>query len=95
MKTKPKFVHPTAGTRCKTTRLAESSVAAVDVCDCGMMQVHIGPITLRLAQCAVAELLSTLGQAVAMHAATRARVGADADAPVIAGALSVRGRGEA
>src|SRR5688572_15399735 len=28
--------------RCSQTRLAESSVAAVDVCECGVMQLHVG-----------------------------------------------------
>ena len=33
---------------CARTRLAESEVAAVDLCDCGMMQLHLGPFSLRL-----------------------------------------------
>ena len=59
--------------RCRQTRLAESSVAAVDVCDCGILQVHVGAVTLRMAPCALAELLSTLEQAVAERAALEAR----------------------
>jgi hypothetical protein len=52
-------------------RLAESSVAGVDVCGCGILHLHLGPLTLRLAPCALSELLGTLGQAVAEHAARR------------------------
>lgn len=59
--------------RCRQTRLAESGVAAVDVCDCGVMQVHVGAVTLRLAPCALTELLSTLEQAVAERAALEER----------------------
>jgi len=55
--------------RCRQTRLAESSVAAVDVCDCGVMQLHVGAVTLRIAPCALSELLSTIEQAVAERAA--------------------------
>jgi hypothetical protein len=36
-----------------------------------MLQLHIGALTLRLAPCALSELLSTLGQAVAAHSARR------------------------
>ncbi len=59
--------------RCGQTRLAESSVAAVDVCDCGVMQLHVGAVTLRLAPSALGELLSTLEQAVAERAALEKR----------------------
>jgi hypothetical protein len=52
-------------------RLAEGEVASVDVCECGTMLLHLGPVTLRLAPCAVSDLLATLGQAVATHAARR------------------------
>jgi hypothetical protein len=50
---------------CKTTRLAESGCVAVDSCDCGMLQLHVGALTLRLAACAAHELLATLGEALA------------------------------
>ena len=59
--------------RCTTVRLAESSVAAVDACGCGTMQLHLGALTVRLAPSAVSELLSTLGTAVAAHAARQAK----------------------
>jgi hypothetical protein len=48
-------------------RLAESSVAAVDVCECGMLLLHIGAMTLRLSPCAASELLRTLEQALTPH----------------------------
>lgn len=66
-----KTIHPPERTDCPRTRLAESSIAAVDLCACGMMQVHIGALTLRLAPCALSELVSTLGQAIAAHSAQR------------------------
>ena len=59
--------------RCRQTRLAESSVAAVDICDCGVMQVHVGAVTLRIAPCALAELLTTLEHAVTERAALEER----------------------
>jgi len=70
MKNKKDSSHyPPVRGECCRTRLAESSVAAVDVCSCGMMQLHIGALTMRLAPCAVSELLATLGEAVAEHTA--------------------------
>jgi hypothetical protein len=56
---------------CPRTRLSENGVGAVEVCRCGMWQLHIGALTLRLAPCAVSELLGLLGQAVAEHSARR------------------------
>ncbi|MCG8416325.1 MAG: hypothetical protein MJE77_00115 [Proteobacteria bacterium] len=37
-----------------------------------MMQLHIGALTLRMAPCAVSDLLSTLGRAVTVYAAQEA-----------------------
>lgn len=56
---------------CPRTRLAETDIGSVDVCNCGMWQLHIGAITLRFAPAAVSELLGLLGQAVAEHSARR------------------------
>jgi hypothetical protein len=56
---------------CPRTRLAETEIGSVDVCDCGMWQLHIGAVTLRFAPAAVSELLGLLGQAVAEHSARR------------------------
>jgi len=56
---------------CPRTRLAETDIGSVDVCDCGMWQLHIGAMTLRFAPAAVSELLALLGQAVAEHSARR------------------------
>jgi hypothetical protein len=56
---------------CPRTRLAEADIGSVDVCDCGMWQLHIGALTLRFAPAAVSELLGLLGQAVAEHSARR------------------------
>jgi hypothetical protein len=61
-----------AGNRdCPRNRLAEADIGSVDVCACGMWQLHVGAITLRFAPAAVSELLSLLGQAVAEHSAQR------------------------
>jgi hypothetical protein len=54
---------------CPRRRLAESPFAAVDVCSCGMMQLHVGAVTIRFTPRALSELLATLGRAVAVHAA--------------------------
>lgn len=56
---------------CPRTRLAETDIGSVDVCDCGMWQLHIGAVTLRFAPAAVSELLGLLGQAVAEHSGRR------------------------
>ena len=61
--------HPSESRDCPRTRLAQTDIGSVDVCDCGMWQLHIGAITLRFAPAAVSELLALLGQAVAEHAA--------------------------
>lgn len=53
---------------CPRTRLAQGALAAVDLCRCGMIQLHIGAITLRLDERALGELAETLERAVATHA---------------------------
>jgi hypothetical protein len=60
--------HPPESTDCPRTRLARGNLAAVDACECGMLQVHIGALTLRMAPCALAELAHTLNEAVTAHA---------------------------
>ena len=59
------------GSDCPRTRLAENGLGAVDVCSCGMWQLHIGALTVRLTPGAVSELLGLLGTAVAEHSARR------------------------
>jgi hypothetical protein len=49
---------------CGRRRLSESSIAAVDECECGMFQLHLGALTLRLTAPALAELWDTLGRAL-------------------------------
>lgn len=90
MKTNAK--HPPTSSSCRRTRIAESSIAAVDVCACGMMQLHLGALTLRMEPRAVSELAATLHHAVAKHAA--GHDAADA-ARAIAVAFGSNGRGEA
>jgi hypothetical protein len=60
--------HPLEETDCPRTRLVKGGLAAVDSCGCGMLQLHIGALTLRMAPCALEELASTLTHAVAEHA---------------------------
>jgi hypothetical protein len=60
---KPPNQHPVIH-RCQQTRLAETSVAAIDECSCGMLQLHLGALTVRLAPCAAEELLATLKEAI-------------------------------
>jgi len=68
MKSDKRGAHPPLAEDCARVRLAEGPLAAVDACECGMLQLHLGAITLRLAPCALAELESTLQQALAEHA---------------------------
>ena len=59
--------HP-ARPPCRQIRLAEGGVAAVDLCDCGVLQIHVGAVTLRMAPCALSEFIATLERAVAERA---------------------------
>lgn len=51
---------------CKPGRriLAQGSVCRVEACDCGVLHVSFGPVTLRLQREAVASLTRTLGEAL-------------------------------
>ena len=71
------------------TRLAQSAVAAVDVCTCGTMQLHIGALSVRMSPEALSQLLGTLGRAVAVHAAGRL------EHPALAVGTTPRERGQA
>ena len=68
MKHSNEHQHPPNSPDCPRIRLAQGSLAAVDTCQCGMLQVHLGALTLRMAPCALAELARTLHHAVAAHA---------------------------
>lgn len=61
--------HRPDSSECPRTRVAQNSVGAVDVCECGMWQLHLGAVTLRLAPCGLSELIALLGSAVAERAA--------------------------
>jgi len=54
-----KHEHPT------NVRLAESDYAAVDMCHCGALQVHLGDLSLRLPPDLVLSLTRTLTVALA------------------------------
>ncbi|MEM8609086.1 MAG: hypothetical protein AAGF92_18425 [Myxococcota bacterium] len=51
--------------RCSPKRLASTPVVTVDGCGCGSMQLHMGPMTLRLNANAAAALVATLSRALA------------------------------
>jgi hypothetical protein len=57
-----------APTECAKRRLAENATVAVDVCSCGVMQIHLGSLTLRMSPCAVSDLIRVLDRAVQLHA---------------------------
>jgi hypothetical protein len=59
---------PTERGECTRLRLAESGLAAVDLCSCGTLQVHIGALTLRLDEVALSELTATFGRALTQNA---------------------------
>jgi hypothetical protein len=52
-----------------TARLAEGEYAAVDMCTCGMMQLHIGDLSLRLDPDVVLSLTCTLASALSRRQA--------------------------
>lgn len=52
---------------CRHFDLAKSSVASVAVCECGMVHLHMGALTLRFTATAFAELRGTLDRAQAAH----------------------------
>lgn len=54
---------------CRRVRLAESPVAVVDVCECGVMHLQLGPFSLRIAADALVALYDTLGDAIAANEA--------------------------
>ena len=45
--------------------LASSNVATVEACSCGVVHVHLGPMTLRFTEASLHRLQSTLAQACA------------------------------
>ena len=54
----------TAVSPCMRSRLAESDVATVDLCDCGMIHLHMGPFSVRMAPDALRCLVQTLASAI-------------------------------
>lgn len=83
--------YPTPSQRCAQTRLAEGSIAAVDMCRCGVLQLHFCAVTLRMDHATLSELLAVLGHAVAEYAARSRRAEGDPSDP----RYVVNGRGEA
>jgi hypothetical protein len=58
-----KIEHPTL------IRLAENDESAVDMCDCGTLQLHLGGLSLRLPPDVVVNLARTLTAALARRQA--------------------------
>ena len=52
---------------CRHFDLAKSSVGSVAVCECGMIHLHMGALTLRFTATAFAELRGTLDRAQVEH----------------------------
>jgi hypothetical protein len=71
-------------------RLAQGAFTAVDVCECGSMQVHVGALTLRMTPRALAELADTLNHAILAHVAQT-----EATAPLGALGFAARRAGDA
>jgi len=67
MKSDPPHHHPPETDGCPRARLAQSAIAAVDACECGMLQLHLGALTIRMTPPAMAELESTLRAALREH----------------------------
>jgi hypothetical protein len=67
MKQNESHNHPPEGDSCPRVRLAKSAIAAVDACQCGMLQLHLGAITIRMTPPALAELEATLRAALREH----------------------------
>lgn len=55
----------------RPVRLAERDSLAVDLCPCGTLAVHMGPLSVRLGLESISELISVLIEAVAKHDALR------------------------
>jgi hypothetical protein len=50
---------------CVTRTVARGEVARIDICDdCGVLMLHIGPVSLRIERDALRSLDATLAQAV-------------------------------
>jgi len=52
---------------CLRTRLAETTVAAIDYCQCGHMHLHLGPFSIRLTPEALDGLRDAIGHALSAH----------------------------
>ena len=51
--------------RCVTRTLARGDVARIDVCDeCGVLVLHLGPVSLRVQRAALRSLSATVAEAI-------------------------------
>lgn len=55
---------PIDSAQCRRYRLSEGGLATVDLCDCGMVTLNVGAVTLRLSQTALLDLCNCLQRAV-------------------------------
>jgi hypothetical protein len=67
MKSDPPEDHAPETDACPRVRLAQGGLASVDACQCGMLQLHLGALTVRMTPSALAELESTLRTALSEH----------------------------
>ena len=93
MKT-PMPAPPPAVESCPTIRLAQGDLAAVDVCSCGMLRLHLAALTLRITPEALASVLETLTEALATQTALRTppRLVASAGGAALASKHTPRGQ---
>ncbi len=56
---------------CTRRRLAEGGIASVDACSCGMLQIHLGALSVRMDEGAMFELVATLRRALWEYALDR------------------------
>lgn len=75
---------------CRRTRLAQCTFASIERCECSMLHLNIGAVTLRLEPGAFEALATMLHSALARHLA-----GEGSEAPELARALASATRGEA
>lgn len=61
-------------------RIAEGTYCSVDACECGVLHVTLGPLTVRLQADVVESIWVTLGEAIQRMEARRVRPVADMQA---------------
>jgi len=62
---------------CRRLRLAQGSVAHVEECSCGVLQLHLGAVTLRFTPQAFDDLAGTVASALAAYRDLHASIAED------------------